>query len=398
MSLTIPTTSQVSSDIVSQIEAEISQTVPLLPKAFTRVLAKALAGVLMLLFKYCGFVFLQMFVQHATLDETTINGTVVRPLVLLGELFGVGQPQAATRAELTIELTVDNQDSSTVNAGLQLLRKETGVIYLTQSAIVLDAATKSVDVIASSDQDGNGGAGSIGNLEVGDTIELANPIAGLVREAEVTAEVTAGADAETAAAYRQRIIDRVQKKPQGGAYADYEQWAEEVEGIINAYPYTGDPGEVDVYCEATEASSGSADGFPTSAQLDDVLESIEQNVAGVATRRPVNAAVNVLSITRTEIDFTIDGLDGENSAQMQTDITSGIEEFLLSREPFIVGLSVLPRKDRITTAEVSGIVSSIVHAAGGAFDTVTMLISGTEFNSYELGEGEKAKAGTVQFV
>lgn len=396
MALSVPTAQEVSDDIVADISAAISQNIPLFPKAFTRVLAKAMAGVFVILYKYAGFIFLQLFVQHATIEPTTINGKTVKPLVEFGRLIGVGDPTAATRAELTIEITVLSQ-TGTLNAGTQLLRSDTGVLYLTKSAITLDAATKTVDVIASSDQDGNGGAGVLGNLEVGDTLEFVNPER-VAQSAEVTAVVTTAADGESENAYRQRIIDRFQKKPQGGAYADYEEWAEEVEGIINAYPYTGDPGEVDVYCEATEASSGSADGFPTSAQLDDVRDSIEQNEAGVATRRPVNAAVNVLSITRTAFEVRVTGLDPDGS-DIQAEIEAGMTEYFLSREPFIVGLSVLPRKDRITRAEVSGIIASIAHSLGASFDEVTMLVGGTERNAYDLGEGEKAKLDPpVDFV
>ena len=92
MSLTTPTTKQISDNIISQIEATISQSVPLLPKAFIRVLAKALAGVVTILYKYAGFIFLQMFVRYASFSETTINGKTLTPLVEWGRLIGVGDP------------------------------------------------------------------------------------------------------------------------------------------------------------------------------------------------------------------------------------------------------------------------------------------------------------------
>lgn len=388
MALSVPTTSEISDDIVADLAAALSQTIPLFPKAFTRVLAKAIAGVFILLYKYAGFIFLQLFVAHASIEETTVNGKVIRPLVELGRLVGVGDPTAATRAVLTIEIDVLNQ-TGTLPAGAQLLRADTGVIYLTQSPVTLDAATKTVDVIASSDQDGNGGAGVLGNLEVNDTLEFANPQSNVAQVATVTAVVTTAADAETTAAYRQRVLDRFQKKPQGGAYADYEQWAEEVEGVINAYPYTGDPGEVDVYVEVS--TSIDADGIPDSAKLQEVIDSINLDVAGDATRRPVNAAVNALAITRTAFDVNITGLTADDPVALRTELNTGIDEYFRTREPFIEGLSVLPRKDRISQADLGGVVAGIVAAAGGSFTALELVKDSVIITIYPLGEGEKAK-------
>ena len=175
MSLAVPTTSEVSDTIVSQLEASLSQTIPLLPKAFSRVLAKVLAGVFVLIYKYAGFIFLQLFVQYASFQETTINGKTIRPLVEWGRLIGVGDPDEATRAELVVDVTVTNQTGQ-LAAGAHLLRAETGVGYQTLYPVDLDAATVQVAIRATSDEDGNGGEGTIGNLNAGDEISFVNPL------------------------------------------------------------------------------------------------------------------------------------------------------------------------------------------------------------------------------
>lgn len=400
MSLTTPTTKEINDNIIAQLEASLNQTIPLLPKAFLRVLAKALAGVFILLYKYGGFIFLQIFVRTASGKDTTVNGVVVSPLKFWGRLIGIGDPTPATNAELLIDITVTNQ-TGTLPSGTQLVNSDNGVTYITIGAVALDAATVQATIRAVSDQAGGGGAGAIGNLDPGAMVTFANPLANVDRNAVVDSQVVTGADAETTEAYRQRIIDRFQKRPQGGAYADYEQWGEEAAGIINVYPYTGDPGEVDVYSEATVESSGSPDGIPTAAQLQAVLDLINFDSNGLASRRNANAFVNSFPITRTGFDVTVTGISGvDDLAQVQTDVTAAVTEYFLSVEPFIAGLSVPPRNDQLTRTRVSAIVEDIVTAAGGTFTSAIFNTTGApgSLSAYALGEGEKAKASNVVFI
>lgn len=400
MSLTTPTTKEINDNIIAQLEASLNQSIPLLPKAFLRVLAKALAGVFILLYKYGGFIFLQIFVRTASGKDTTVNGVIVNPLKFWGRLIGIGDPTPATNAELLIDITVTNQ-TGTLPSGTQLVNSDNGVTYITIGSVALTAPIVQATIRAASDQAGGGGAGAIGNLDPGAIVTFANPLANVDRSATGVAQVVTGSDAETTEAYRQRIIDRFQKRPQGGAYADYEQWGEEAAGVINVYPYTGDPGEVDVYSEATVESSGSPDGIPTAAQLQAVLDLINLDSNGLASRRNANAFVNSFPITRTGFDVTVTGISGvDDLAQVKTDVTAAVTEYFLSVEPFIAGLSVPPRNDQLTRTRVSAIVEDIVTAAGGTFTSAIFNTTGTpgSLSAYVLGEGEKAKASNVVFV
>jgi hypothetical protein len=403
MSLALPTTADLNAQIVSQIGAQIGQSIPLLPKAFVNVLAKVLAGVFVLLFKYASFSFLQMFVAHASDKETTVNGRKLIPLVELGRLLGVGDPDPATRAELNLTVTVVNQ-VGTLAAGQQLVRTESGFVYIVLFAVALNAPTVTARVRAISSPNLGDGSGTSGNLQPGDVIEFANTPAGVATKAVVLSQAVTAADAETTDRYRGRVLDKVQKRPQGGAYADYVEWSLDVPGIIHAYPYAGEdeggsgPGQVDIYVEADVASSGSADGFPTGAQLTAVLDSINLNgTSGKATRRPVSAAPNVRSITRVSFDYEISGLVPDTS-DTRLLIEEGLTEHMLSREPFIVGLSTLPRNDRITEAAVSGIVDSIVSAQGATVTKVRLLQSTFEVVAFTLNHGQKAKLGAPTYV
>lgn len=397
MSLSTPSTAAVAANILAQIEASLGQAAPLLPKAFMRVLAAAIAGVFILVYKYAGFILLQMFVSSASAQETVVNGRTIIPLVEWGRLVGVGDPTPATRAELLIDVTVTVQ-TGVLAAGSQLLFSSTGVTYVTVSSVELDAATVQVIIRAASDQSGGGGVGVIGNLSPADIVSFASPLPNVARDAVVDSQVVTGANAEETEVYRQRILDRFQRRPQGGAYADYRVWGEEGAGILNIYPYTSTTnGEIDVFVEATVASSGNDDGIPTAPQLAEVVSLIELDENGLASRRPGGAAVNVLAITRTAFDVEIAGLLPD-LADTRTSIEDAVDEFLRTREPFIVGLSVLPRVDRITVAAVGGVADETASALGATIASVDLTQGGSPIVATTLGDGEKAKLGTMTFV
>jgi uncharacterized phage protein gp47/JayE len=306
-------------------------------------------------------------------------------------MLGVGDPNPATQAEHTVAVPVLNQSGS-LAIGSTLVRTETQVVYQTIAAVALTASTVNVTMRAVSGPDGTDGSGAIGNLEPGDIVSFANTPANVATEATVVAQTLTGEDAESEDAYRARVLRRTQARPQGGAYADYEAWATEVEGIAAAYVYTSDnPGEVDIYIEATQESSGSEDGIPTSAQVDEVVDNINLDLEGKATRRPAGAAINVSAITRTGFSVTITGLLPDTD-DTRNAIEEGIDEYLRARRPFIVGLSVLPREDRVTTGAIAGIAHEIAAAEGASITDVEM----TPGPSYTLEHGELAKlASTV---
>lgn len=400
---TPPTTSDIKNQIIAQLETDLNQTIPLLPKAFNRVLAYVLAAVFVLLWKYADSIFLNLFADTAAIKETTIRGKTFIPLEVIGVSYGLGTRTAATRAELEIELTVLNPIGS-IPTGTAVLNPNSGVTYTTVGVTSLTAPTVYATVRASGDQTGDGtGAGSIGNADVGTVLSFVQPQANVASDVVVSSVLVTGADAEDWEVYRQRVKDRVAKTPQGGAYVDYEIWGEATAGIINVYPYTGGtyvgsgPGQIDLYSEATPESSGSADGIPTAAQLTAVKDAVLLDVSGRSTQSPVNAFINSYPITRSAYDVEVSGLTGDNLAAVKTDIETAIDEYFVDREPYIPGLSVGPRKDQITRTALSGIVQDIVEAAGAVFVAVYLYKAALAIDIDILAEGEKAKTGTVTY-
>ncbi len=372
MSMTPLSVEDIAAQLISDIEGKIGATIPFLPIAFIRVLSKALAAGIVLLYKYVGFIFLQLFVATASDKETMVGGLTIVPLTEWGRLVGLGPPVAAVPAELTATVLVLNQTGQPIPSGTTLVYEPTGVVYAMTASVLRDAATKTITIEAISDQTGGGGVGTIGNLTNGSTLSFSSPVADVQRNVDIASTVVTGEDAESSILYRQRVLDRFQKPPQGGALADYEAWALEAPGIIRALVYTGAlPGTVEVYLEADTVSSGSPDGIPTQPQLDAALALIDLDQAGRATRRPANALAFTLAITRKAFKVVVIALDAPDPSTMETSIADGLDILFAEFEPFIGGLTVTPR-DRVTQSEVSGVVHDITSAGGATFSSVTL--------------------------
>lgn len=387
MALQTPTIKELSDNLIAQIDATFGTS---LPKSFTRVIAKVLSGIFILLYKYCGFNFLQMFVATASMDATEVNGRTIVPLQEWGILIGAGSPNAATPAQLNINVTAEIL-GSTLPAASQLTYLPTGAIYITNESIVLNDPVTQVVATATA-----GFTGTRGNLGPGAALSFVTPMSGVSRSASVASQSVTGVDAETPDRYRERVINRFQSRPQGGAYADYKLWAEETIGVKQAFPYTSDfPGQVDVFIE----SSTEPDGIPTTAQLTAALASINyDNTTGRATRRPVSSLVNTFPIVVVGFTIEIQGLSVLNEPDVRVEIESALRAFFLTREPYLVGLSIPPRADRVAQSSANGVVDDIVSLNNGVFTDVVMRKGGAITTLYTLGKGEKAKLSGVTYT
>lgn len=372
MALTTPTISEIADNIIADINAEYGQTIPLLAKAVFRIWAFIQAGVFIILYKFGTEQFKQRFVQ-------TSNSTF---LALLGEQVGVNRTPAQgwTGTGTFNVITI----GGTIQAGTQLVNNQTGVVYIVNpSKVIVLIPTETITMQSTV-------GGDIANLIIGDILNFVNPQPGIDSEVTIATVTQEASDIEPIEQYRQRVLDRYQKQPQGGALADYELWAEETVNVINAYPYAGvTPGTVDVYIEVDNQT----DGIPTSTQLSAALDSINFDpITGKATRRPVTAEVNTLAITRTT--FTVDIVTlSPDTPDIRTAIDSAVADLFLDKEPFILGLSVT-RKDTITNAEITAIVNTVAAANGSTVSNVVSKESGISFVLRTLGMGEKAKVTT----
>lgn len=394
-----PKTSALQAQITADIEAAINQTVPSLPKAFNRVIAKILAGVLVVLYKYASYIFLQIFVATASFEEITVNSRKIKPLVFWGRLISIGDPDPAVQAQLLIDITVKIQGGTLKASETTVVSTDNNITYSLNTDLPLDAELKQGIFTAVSDPAGTQGAGTQGNLTAGSVVSFTTPYEDVEPDAVVDSIIISGVEGESEETYRQRIENRFGGRPQGGAGLDYVYWAKEVPGIINVYPYTGDPGEVDVYSETT-ATPTNPDGIPTPAELILIKEAIEKDTGGLAWNRPVGSFVNSYPISRSGFTVDITDLTSEDLAALKVSLETALTEYFRSREPFIDGVTPLPRKQNISQDDVRGIVNDYATADNGIFSSVIVkfTVSGVPFQIYTLLEGEKAKLTAINYL
>ena len=107
-------------------------------------------------------------------------------------------------------------------------------------------------------------AGEAGNAAAGVAVSLAsNPIAGVLSDGAITTALTGGAEVEADADLRTRTLQAYAAVPQGGAAADYVDWALQAPGVTRAWsaPNGMGPGTVVVYVMLDDAEAATG-GFP----------------------------------------------------------------------------------------------------------------------------------------
>jgi uncharacterized phage protein gp47/JayE len=150
--------------------------------------------------------------------------------------------------------------------------------------------------------------GAAGNLAAGTVLNTVNSIGGIVG-AVVPALMIGGTDQEQQEAWRSRILDRIQRPPQGGADHDYRRWALEFPGVTRAwvFPREQGTGTVVVRFAMDDVYPG---GIPTDQDAAALLAYIEP-------LRPVTAELFVYAPVARPIDVTVRDLVPRNDETEQ---------------------------------------------------------------------------------
>jgi uncharacterized phage protein gp47/JayE len=164
-------------------------------------------------------------------EQILPDQAVERFLLRYANLFGVQRKAAASaKGPLTVTGT-----GGSLPADKLFVRVADGATYKVDALVAgVTSATAQLTAVT---------AGAAGNLAAGQKLSLVSPVVGVNSEAIVASPgLTGGTDVETLASLLDRLIDRIQRPPLGGAPGDHETWAKEVAGVTRAWEYKGTDG------------------------------------------------------------------------------------------------------------------------------------------------------------
>lgn len=390
---TIPTIQQLYTSILADLESDFEVSIPVLGKSFLRALSGIQAAKLKLSYYALGK--LQKNLWPDSADSVANGGTLER----FGEVKLGRSPFSATQGQYLIEVT--GTIGATIKAQTLFKSNDTaqnpGKLYILDTAYELATEIDTITVRALE-------AGLDSKLNAGELLTATQPIAGVDSQAEVAEEVVAPQAAEEIEDYRTKIVQAFRLEPQGGATGDYVLWAQDAQAVKRVYPYasSGNPNEIDLYVEATEADSTDGKGTPSAGLLEDVEEVIETSPDTTLSdeergRRPLGVfQVNVEAITPLDIDITIN--DFLNiTAEKQTLISNALEEAIAAIRPFVPGADI--ESERNDTLSVNVIISTILAAVpGAAFGAIELEVDGTPETSFTFTNGDIPYKNSITYA
>jgi len=290
------------SALITRVEGDIKGALSIstiLRRSFLGAIARAMAGLAHTLHGHMVFISKQIFPDQAEAEY----------LDRWGSLYGL-ERNPATFAELEILITFTA--AGTVPVGTIFQRVDSSEYVLTEEVSATGAGTE-IGVIRSSE------IGESYNLEVGDAVSLQSAIANVEGDATVSDITVEGEDEETDAAYRQRLVSRIQEPPAGGTVADYKAFALSVTGVSRAWVFPAYRGEGTVDISFLELD-GDLEVIPGGAKVDEVQAAID-------AQKPVTANSNVFAPIENAIDFTI--AISPNTAAVRAAVESEITDLFI---------------------------------------------------------------------
>lgn len=355
-----PTLTQLIQQIFADITTGLSSTASsLLRYANLKILGKVLAGAVNGLYGYLDWIALQAVPFTAT-------GVFLEAWAALKGILR----KSATAAGGAVTFTGSNGYS--VPVGTPLVRSD-GATFTTTEAVEISAGSAVANVVAAV-------PGSGGNSPAGTMFTLAVGVAGVSSTASAPAGLSGGADVELDEDLRSRMLAAYAKPPQGGAAADYVEWALEVAGVTRAW-IAGNAmgaGTVSVYfmMDIVQAAYG---GFPQGTNGVATLETRDIAATGdqlivadaIYALRPVTALVFAVAPAQNVVNFTIAGISAA-SAATKAAITNAIAAALQAgASPGGVTLADGSQGGVTDLSVVEGAIAAIPAAAGFVITSVT---------------------------
>ena len=283
-----------------------------LRRSVMRVLALVQAGLAHLHYGFLDWIAKQAVPFTAT-DEY---------LVAWAGLKGIIR-KAATQATGPVMFT--GVAGSAIPSGAAVNRSD-GLAYVTTTSATISgtgSATVTIQAVA---------AGAAGDADTGGQFILGTAIGGVNSVGFAVAPIAGGADQESDADFRTRMLQRYAQPPQGGALADYLEWAAQVPGVTRAWASDlgAGAGMVIVWFMMDEVQAAHQ-GFPQGTNGGATSEWRTAPATGdmltvanwIYPLRPVTALVYVAAPTALPVNFSISNLSLD-TADIRTAISAAL--------------------------------------------------------------------------
>lgn len=375
--ITIPTLSQLYTQILADLEAEFNITIPLFGKNFLRALAAVQAAKLKLYYLAIGN--LQKNIFPDTADAEASGGTLER----FGRVKLNRNPFPAVAGQYTVAVT--GTIGATIPAQSTFKSDDTstspGYLFILDVAYTLTATTDYITLRSLT-------AGEDAVLVATDTLTATAPIAAVNSSASVSAIVVAAEDAETLEEYRAEVLAAYRLEPQGGAATDYRLWASDAVGVRQTYPYakTGESNVIDLYVEGNTAN-----GVPSAgvlAQVEAVVELDPDTTKPLNERgrRPLGVLqVNYLAVIPLSVNITVNDFVG--TEDQKENIDTAIAAALDLIRPFVSGADIVAnRNDTLSETRLAFYIQDAEPTV--SFSSVDITVNGVAQTSYQFTMGD----------
>lgn len=239
-------------------------------------------------------------------------------------------------------------------------------------------------------------AGAAGNADAGTSLTLGAAVQGVPSAGRADGPLTGGAEAESTASLRTRMLEAYARPPQGGSEADYLRWALEVPGVTRAFARRNGAGAgtVVVYAMLDEAQSArqglpsGTDGVASGEDRDAPATGDQLRVAEhLWAVQPVTALVYAVAPVPLPVDVRVRGLQSDTAA-IRAAVEASLRAMLV--EQASVGGTSDPR---------GGVVEpNAFFAAVDAVPGVTRFALDAPSAPVVAGPGQIAVLGTLSFV
>ena len=294
-----PTVDTIYSRIKADMETRLTGDVKIARFSVLGVVAKVFAGTIHLCYGVLVWLADQLFPDTAEQDY----------LDRQAQLKGLAR-KAASFADGKILMTGVN--STNIPAGT-IWQDSNGTQYITDVLAIISSGSAEVNVTS---------ATSGSNANTSDAIlSIVNPLASIDSEASVTETIGGGANEETDAELRERLLALYKEPLAGGRAADYTQWSLEVPGVGDAWVFDAFSGPSTVGVAISDGDGNIVDaGVKTNCQ-----DNIDAN-------RPLGVVATVYDIAPVEITLDVDV--NPNNGTIQTNINNNLTSlFATSASP-----------------------------------------------------------------